>query len=1284
MDDDDATCEVNVQVAVRCRPMNGKELTEGSSVCVEFPSSTQVVLHKMTKGAKDTHQYAFDNIFSMDSAQSSVYLALGVPLLDKAFEGYNSTIFAYGQTGSGKTFTMMNHRAGQEDRGLIPRISDGLYQRIGVSMAENESRRFLVCCSFLEIYNEIIFDLLVPRSKQAKGGLEVREQKGMGVYVKDLTEMVVETGDRLNTIIENGFEHRTTAATKMNEGSSRSHCIFVIKLHQKDAQDESKNTFSKLNLVDLAGSERAKSTEAEGDRLKEGANINKSLSALGNVINALSSISGGNKKVFVPYRNSKLTRVLQESLGGNSLCCMVATMSPAATNIEETLSTLNYAKRAKTIKVTATKNDEASQIRKLEDEVEALRRKLANQAGAGTAGLDAGEKRELEQKFEAQISEMQSFMKQSWEEKQKLSMQYEEDQKRQAEDAAKAREKLINEKKRRLQLLEQNGDLNLSLQALQALGNSKLTGFPEKIAEALKVESTLRAQLRAVKLFRDSAASDFGTCAGCKVTDVVAIITLLNQVHAKLGSMSTELSTLGKYESQYEEHFAQATPELALALREAQAAAASAKEDDDTHHAVELVELLTLVQKQLSQHQAKVRASVLSERRSMGFGGEFKWLLQCLDQDGASPTSSRQGIKKALQMETSAGGAGKELAPAFEEKALGLSTFELPDSRLCASSNSDQARSARLMQMVMYGGWAPATASSDEYLEIDLGEEQRVLSISVQGRLPATSEWMQTRDLLQSALKGVADKLPTSEKVYKRPPVRLIHDVGIALGHERKCFDGVGGWELSPELLTYGDLSRDQKVTFFDQLIGCVNKAWEPAQAKGLPKLTITAQDILSGKRCEDSNLLLQLLAYLSLFSVADRSSNGLANVVPQWTKAFKLSYWKSNAWKWLGDAQGAGASAATVFEGNSDTSSVKIVKLPEPLATTKLRLHPCEWEHHAGLRCEVHIASALGGDAASGSASSRGASGSSLEDCLDLACRGIHEVRVGIEERKQAKQKEDEDAQAKVMSLKDKAEQERDQLEKSLKDALEQVEQLSAANTTNETRASKAETELLQLTVEKERLGAHVEQLSGDLAVTTEKGGDMDEQLTSLREEAGDLKTNVEDLEGQLQTITEERDLARQKEEELFELLTMKEEDLMDTNNGYVYLTERLQEKEEEQERLQEDFDKLHDAHEKLDDRQKELSDEVIQVRGECQQLRIKLGEEERMHKASQDRYMKLLKDGIGGGASMSGTVSPARTTASTRPESDAQKSESASPPKKKPDGYEDDFEMDQSRVSG
>eukprot|EP00929_Paragymnodinium_shiwhaense_P070364 TRINITY_DN3563_c1_g3_i1.p1 TRINITY_DN3563_c1_g3~~TRINITY_DN3563_c1_g3_i1.p1 ORF type:complete len:1266 (+),score=429.57 TRINITY_DN3563_c1_g3_i1:124-3921(+) len=1263
--EEDGPTEVNVCVAVRCRPMSGKEIAEGSTTIVEYPAPLQVVLHGQKKEKEEKHLYAFDHIFQSNSPQENVYHALGVPLLDKAMEGYNSTIFAYGQTGSGKTFTMMNHRAGAEDRGLIPRISDGLYERIDSAMQESETRRFLVCCSFMEIYNEIIFDLLQPRAKQAKGGLEVREQKGLGVYVKDLTEVVIESASKMQGLIEQGFEHRTTAATKMNEGSSRSHCIFVIKLHQKDAQDESKNTFSKLNLVDLAGSERAKSTEAEGERLKEGANINKSLSALGNVINALSSVSGGSKKVFVPYRNSKLTRVLQESLGGNSLCTMVATISPSSTNLEETLSTLNYAKRAKTIKTTATKNDEASQIKKLEEEVEALRRKLASQAGGQDQAMNQRERQEMESKYEGQISELQTFMKQSWEDKEKLSKQYAEEQKKVEAEAKRAAERVLEERRKKLEMLEKHGDLHLTLQALQALGNRLVSGWPDKIHEALKIEQTLRAQLRAVKLFRESAGADFSTCVGCKVNDAVAIITLLNQVNTKLKSMGNELSMLAKQEASLEEHFAQAMPELALAMREAQNAAK--QEGDDVNpqdSSQELLELLALTQKQLQQHHGKARSFVVAERKCMGFKDEHAWLLQCLNEDGGSPTSGRQEVKKALQAASQQTGVSLQATGGSStsqiSRPLGLSTFELQDGCLAASSNSEHARCARLMQTVGYGGWCPVQDADSEYLEIDLGEEHRVLSISVQGRVPCTSEWMQTRDLLHLALAGVAEKLPQSEKVYKRPPVRLIHDVGVALGNERKCFEATGGWEVDPALLNYNDLSREQKVQFFDELIGKTNTACAKAHAGGLQKLTLTPQDILGGKKCEESNLLLQLLAYFSLFSGAD---NAMSDVVPQWVTSWKLSYCsKGGAWQQL----------EAVLEGPVDASSARLVKLPEVVSASKIRIHPVQWQHHPGIRCEVHVAA----DAGAGpdqAALGTELDGASLEDSLRVTCQGISEVQKGIEERRLARQREDDEKAANMASLKDKAEMERDLLEKRLQEALAQVEALMAANAASEEKAASTQTELLKMQVDRDKLSSQVEQLEGDLTDTTAQKSSNEEEASNLREDKDRLQGEVDDLTGQLQVMTEERDLARQKEEELFDMLGMKEEDLMDTNNGYVYLTERLQEKEEEMENVQEDFQQLQSAYEKVDERSRELSDEVIATRGEMQGLRNRLAEEERMHKAAQDRYMNLLKDGMAGGLGKEAT--PRIPTASTQP-SDTLKSGKSPQGDKKNSAYEDDFD--------
>lgn len=241
-----------------------------------------------------------------------------------------------------------------ELRGIIPRMNCSLFNKVDDEKQITPTLEFLVTASYFEIYNELIFDLLDPTDRKKKpgnkGGLEIKEHPVLGVYVKGLQEMVVDNADKLQTLIDQGMKNRTVAATNMNADSSRSHSIFTITVHQKDKSDEAKNVFAKINLVDLAGSERPKSTGASGAILKEGANINKSLSELGNVINALVSASNG-KPTFIPYRNSKLTRVLQESLGGNSITVMLAAMSPAACNFEETLSTLRYANRAKAIKV---------------------------------------------------------------------------------------------------------------------------------------------------------------------------------------------------------------------------------------------------------------------------------------------------------------------------------------------------------------------------------------------------------------------------------------------------------------------------------------------------------------------------------------------------------------------------------------------------------------------------------------------------------------------------------------------------------------------------------------------------------------------------------------------------------------------------------------------------------------------------------------------------------------------------------------------------------------------
>lgn len=463
-----------VKVAIRCRPPSQKEISNNEQSIVEMNDSYhhdgemgQVVLTDPS-GHDEPSTFAFDIVFGLSVHQSQIYESVGRPALQKTFEGYNGTIFAYGQTGSGKSFTMSGVANNPELKGIIPRVNEELFQHI--EQEQVGTRKFLVMCSFFEIYNEIIFDLLNPVADRSKlgGGLQIKEHPVMGIYVKDLTEIVAEDTGKLEALLDGGSKNRAVSSTLMNSTSSRSHSIFTIKVNQRDSEDTSRNVFAKLNLVDLAGSERQKGTGATGQTLKEGANINKSLSALGNVINALVECANG-KKVFIPYRNSKLTRVLQESLGGNSLCTMLATLSPAACNYEETMSTLRYANRAKAIKVSATKNEEASQISRLQAEVEELKKKLAGGGGSGGGGLSEAEREAEKANFMRQLKEMEQMMSNNWGEKAKLSEEHERQMQKLAEEQRRAAQALEEERFRRLRLLEEKNDLELSVRGFTDL-----------------------------------------------------------------------------------------------------------------------------------------------------------------------------------------------------------------------------------------------------------------------------------------------------------------------------------------------------------------------------------------------------------------------------------------------------------------------------------------------------------------------------------------------------------------------------------------------------------------------------------------------------------------------------------------------------------------------------------------------------------------------------------------------------------------------------------------------
>ncbi|XP_014468852.1 PREDICTED: kinesin-like protein unc-104 isoform X19 [Dinoponera quadriceps] len=376
----------SVKVAVRVRPFNSREIRREAQCIIDMSgSTTSIVNPKATPGSKDAvKSFNYDySYFSMDpndenySSQLMVYKDIGEEMLEHAFEGYNVCIFAYGQTGAGKSYTMMGKQEeGQE--GIIPQICKDLFRKI--SYTSNERLKYSVEVSYMEIYCERVRDLLNPKNR---GNLRVREHPLLGPYVEDLSKLAVMSYEDIHDLIDEGNKARTVAATNMNETSSRSHAVFTIFFTQQQqdcATGLVTEKVSKISLVDLAGSERADSTGAKGTRLKEGANINKSLTTLGKVISALAEIATKKKKKadFIPYRDSVLTWLLRENLGGNSKTAMIAAVSPADINYDETLSTLRYADRAKQIVCKAVVNEDANArlIRELKEEIQKLRELL--------------------------------------------------------------------------------------------------------------------------------------------------------------------------------------------------------------------------------------------------------------------------------------------------------------------------------------------------------------------------------------------------------------------------------------------------------------------------------------------------------------------------------------------------------------------------------------------------------------------------------------------------------------------------------------------------------------------------------------------------------------------------------------------------------------------------------------------------------------------------------------------------------------------------------------------
>ncbi|KAF7670052.1 hypothetical protein LDENG_00084620 [Lucifuga dentata] len=362
-------CEA-VRVVVRCRPFSRRERTECENI-LEIDDKVGQITIRNPKAPPDEPMkaFTFDSVYGWDSKQSDIYDDTVRPLVESVLQGFNGTIFAYGQTGTGKTYTMQGISNDPERRGVIPNS----FQHIFTQISRTQNQKYLVRSSYLEIYQEEIRDLLCKDNNKK---LELKENPEYGVYVKDLSSVVTKNATEIEHVMNIGDQSRSVGFTNMNERSSRSHAIFVVTVEcsEEGPDGEDHIRVGKLNMVDLAGSERQSKTGSKGERLKEAAKINLSLSALGNVISAL--VDG--RSTHVPYRDSKLTRLLQDSLGGNAKTVMIATVGPSQKNHDESLATLRYASRAKKIKNKPRINEDPKDalLREFQEEIARLKAQL--------------------------------------------------------------------------------------------------------------------------------------------------------------------------------------------------------------------------------------------------------------------------------------------------------------------------------------------------------------------------------------------------------------------------------------------------------------------------------------------------------------------------------------------------------------------------------------------------------------------------------------------------------------------------------------------------------------------------------------------------------------------------------------------------------------------------------------------------------------------------------------------------------------------------------------------
>ncbi|KAI1897691.1 hypothetical protein AGOR_G00085890 [Albula goreensis] len=581
-------CET-VKVVVRCRPLNRKEEATGYESIVDMDVKLGQVALRNPKAPSGEllKTFTFDAVYDASSKQSDLYDETVRPLIDSVLLGFNGTIFAYGQTGTGKTYTMQGLWMDPEKRGIIPNSFEHIFTHI----SRSQNQQYLVRASYLEIYQEEIRDLL---SKDHSKKLEMKENPDSGVYIKDLSSFVTKNVKEIEHVMNTGNQTRSIGFTNMNEHSSRSHAIFVITVECSEMGPDGENHIrvGKLNLVDLAGSERQSKTGVQGERLKEATKINLSLSALGNVISAL--VDG--KSTHIPYRDSKLTRLLQDSLGGNAKTIMVATLGPASYNYEETLTTLRYANRAKNIKNKPRVNEDPKDalLREFQEEIARLkaqldkrgmltrkrrrnaRKKKAVDDGEGEAMMD-GEGEEEEEMEESVEKDVEDYMKEQEEKLELEKAAIRDDRSLVAEE----KQKLLHEKEKMMVDLRKEQEAMEMLTAKFKAMESKLlvggkniidhTNEQQKMLELKRqeiAEQTRREREMQQKMFlQDEETLELRETFSSLQQEVELKTKKLKKLYAKLQAVKVEIQDMNDEHVKARQELEQTQNELTRELK---------------------------------------------------------------------------------------------------------------------------------------------------------------------------------------------------------------------------------------------------------------------------------------------------------------------------------------------------------------------------------------------------------------------------------------------------------------------------------------------------------------------------------------------------------------------------------------------------------------------------------------------------------------------------------------------------------------------------------------------